>query len=86
MKNYKIFNRDEVFEEGDMSLVLDMIDKSPVRSLVGNTLYSLIDPINNVGVLYDDLMGLMETNTRIPSSELYPLKLLVERIEKHLDT
>ena len=81
MSNYKRFNREEVFEEDDMSLVLDMIGKSPVMSKVGNTLYGLFD-----GYLYDDLMELMKTNTRIPSYELRPLKSLVERIEKNLDT
>ena len=81
MTNFKRFNREEVFEEDDMSLVIDMIGKSPVMSKVGNTLYGLFD-----GYLYDDLMELMKTNTRIPSSELHPLNSLVERIEKNLST
>ena len=81
LKGYKNFDRHNLFNVGDMTLVGDLITKlmeneNRDRNLT-NSLYGLYD-----GYLYDDLM--QSAAFHLPTTDLMDLRKLVEKINSDI--
>ena len=79
MSTYKRFNRHEVFNADDRSLVLDIIKKVEPFGKEANCLFGLFD-----GYYYDELMwSIVETD--VPSDMTYNLAKLLNKVQTHID-
>lgn len=81
--SYKRFNRHEVFEMKDTSLVLDMItsigDKYGKHAEVTNMLYGLFD-----GYWYDTIEDLL-LDTDLPTWMIADLGAILDKVQKAID-
>ena len=81
MKGYKNFDRHNLFNVEDMTLVRDLIDKVCMNDnrddSLHNSLYGLFD-----GYLYDDLM--QRATSQLPTTDLMNLRKLVEKINSDI--
>ena len=81
MKGYKNFDRHNLFNVGDMTLVRNLIDKVCMNDnrddSLHNSLYGLYD-----GYLYDDLM--QRATSQLPTTDLMDLRKLVEKIKSDI--
>ena len=78
---YKRFNRHQVFQPGDNSLVLNMIGDLNGLHSIKNMLYGLFD-----GYWYDDLLYRLYTETNISGEDINKLETILERVEDNLVT
>lgn len=79
MSTYKRFNRHEVFNADDRSLVLDIIKKVEPFGKEANCLFGLFD-----GYYYDDLMwSIVETD--VSPDMKYNLAKLLNKVQLHID-
>jgi len=79
MSTYKKFNRHEVFNADDRSLVLDLIKKVEPFGKESNFLFGLFD-----GYYYDELMWSV-VEAGLPSDMTYNLAKLLNKIQLHID-
>lgn len=82
----KRFNRHDIFDGKDRTLVLDIIGKvdrydyDGVGHETANMLYGLFD-----GYWYDKLMVQLQTISTVPSSMIDSLRELLDRVQTHID-
>ena len=79
MSTYKRFNRHDVFNADDRSLVLDIIEKVEQFGKEANCLFGLFD-----GYYYDELMwSIVEVG--LPDDMTYNLAKLLNKVQLHID-
>ena len=78
---YKRFNRHEVFEPGDSSHILKMIDQLYGHHSIKNMLYGLFD-----GYWYNDLLLDLCDHTTTPFEDILKLKDILSKVDDHLST
>ena len=79
MSTHKRFNRHEVFNADDRSLVLDMIKEVEPFGKESNFLFGLFD-----GYYYDELMwSIVEAG--LPDDMTYNLAKLLNKVQLHID-
>ena len=85
MSKHRRFNRHDIFDSKDRTLVLDIINKVDGSDFDGighdtaNMLYGLFD-----GYWYDKLEDQLETIESIPTWMLADLHELLDRVEKYI--
>ena len=83
---YKRFNRHDIFDGKDRSLVLDIIgmvdryDYDGIGHETANQLYGLFD-----GYWYDSLQSNIESISTVPASMIVKLNRLLNRIDAYID-
>ena len=83
---YKRFNRHDIFDGKDTSLVLDIIhkvdryDHDGIGHDTANMLYGLFD-----GYWYDSLQSNLESISTVPASMIDELNKLLNRIDAYID-
>lgn len=83
MSTYKRFNRHEVFNADDRSLVLDIIKKVEPFGKEANCLFGLFD-----GYYYDELMWsiyIFGIEVGLPDDMTYNLAKLLNKVQLHID-
>ena len=79
MSTYKRFNRHEVFNADDRSLVLNIIKEVEPFGKEANCLFGLFD-----GYYYDELMwSIVEVG--LPDDMTYNLAKLLNKVQLHID-
>ena len=76
---YKRFNRHEVFEPQDNSLILNMIDDLNGLHSIKNMLYGLFD-----GYWYEELVPDLTTKSNVSSKDIARLKTILNKVDDHL--
>ena len=86
MSKHRRFNRHDIFDSKDRTLVLDIINKVDGSDFDGighdtaNMLYGLFD-----GYWYDDLMVQLNSISTVPASMIDDLNELLDRVEKYIN-
>lgn len=83
---YKRFNRHDIFDGSDRSLVLDIIDKvdrldyDGIGHSTANMLYGLFD-----GYWYRELQSNIESISTVPTHMIDELNKLLDRVQAYID-
>jgi len=86
MSKHRRFNRHDIFDSKDRTLVLDIINKVDRYDYDGighdtaNMLYGLFD-----GYWYDNLMVQLNSISTVPSSMIDELNELLDRVELYIN-
>ena len=86
MSSHRRFNRHDIFDSKDRTLVLDIINKVDRYDYDGighdtaNMLYGLFD-----GYWYDNLMVQLNSISTVPSSMIDELNELLDRVELYIN-
>ena len=81
MDSYVRFNRHEVFNQEDVSLVMKIIREVPSYGSEANMLYGLFD-----GYWYNELERALHAINHIPTWMLADLSYTLDKVQEHIDT